>query len=153
MCVYVFYICIYKERWSLFYINLSPVSKIRFIFALFFFIVHFFFFFFGFAVSLFYPPQNENTRYKNRLWKIVNSGFGGKTMRYLFKYLTQNTNVSLLFFFFSICFLFIYYIKKQKKTCCMYYVKLTKTCYSTCVLLLFCWFWLLPLSLFVSRFG
>ncbi len=28
----------------------------------------------------------------------------------------------------------------------MYCIKLTVTCYSTCISLLFCWFWLLPLS-------
>ncbi len=32
-------------------------------------------------------------------------------------------------------------------------IKLTETCYSTYISLLFCWFWLLPLSSFVSRFG
>ncbi len=31
------------------------------------------------------------------------------------------------------------------KTCYMYCVKPTGACYSTCVSLLFCWFWLLPL--------
>ncbi len=42
----------------------------------------------------------------------------------------------------------------QTYTCYVYCVKLTETCYySTCISLLFCWFWLLPLSSFVSRFG
>ncbi len=35
----------------------------------------------------------------------------------------------------------------------MYCVRLTKTCHGTCMLLLFCWFWLLLLPSFVSRFG
>ncbi len=34
----------------------------------------------------------------------------------------------------------------------MYCVRLTKICHCTCMLLLFCWFWLLLLSSFVSKF-
>ncbi len=55
------------------------------------------------ANNFLYPPPDENTRYANSFarccctfaqkivycGKIVNSGFGGKTMRFLFKYLTQ----------------------------------------------------------------
>ncbi len=59
------------------------------------------------------------------------------------------SNTSLLC---SIFFLFRYFTIK-KKPCYVFRVKLTKTCHSTCISLLFCWFWLLLLSSFVSRFG
>ncbi len=42
------------------------------------------------------------------------------------------SNTSLHYFFYSICFLFIYY--KLKQADC---VKITETCYSTCISLLF----------------
>ncbi len=58
------------------------------------------------------------------------------------------TNTSFLLSILSTCFL-----KKLKTLCYVYCVRLTETCHSTCMLLLFCWFWLLLLSSFVSRFG
>ncbi len=80
-----------------------------------------------------------------------------------------NTSFSNLFaFYLFVFFLFIiqltkakkasntsllYSFSKKNKPCYVYCVKLTETCYSTCISLLFWWFWLLPLSSFVSRFG
>ncbi len=64
-------------------------------------------------------------------------------------YAVYTSLLYLFFLFYSICFLFIYYI--IKKHCYVYCVKLTETCYITCILLLFCWFWLLPLSSFVKK--
>ncbi len=46
---------------------------------------------------------------------------------------TCNTSLILFFYFF-------YYIIKKQKPCYLYYVRLTETCYSSCNLLLFCWF-------------
>ncbi len=65
---------------------------------------------------------------------------------------TKQLTLAFLIFLYSIRFLFIYYIiKKILATCTAF--KLTETCYSTCISLLFCWFWLIPLSSFVSRFA
>ncbi len=63
----------------------------------------------------------------------------------------KSSNTSLLYSFSILSVFFSFIIKKQ--TCYVYCVKLTETCHSTCISLLFCWFWLLPLSSFVSRFG
>ncbi len=57
-----------------------------------------------------------------------------------------NTNTSLLYSFSIWSVFFLLYNKK--KTWYVHCVKLTETC-----IMLFCWFWLLPLSSFVSRFG
>ncbi len=66
---------------------------------------------------------------------------------------TKQLTLAFLIFLYSIRFLFIYYIIKKNLLRVVYCIKLTETCYSTCISLLFCWFWLLPLSSFVSRFG
>ncbi len=77
--------------------------------------------------------------------------------------LSWKINTSFLFSILSTCFLkknkflfSIFYLLvflKKKKTCYVYCIRVTKTCHSTCMLLLFCWFWLRLLSSFVSRFG
>ncbi len=54
-------------------------------------------------------------------------------------------------FLFSIFNLLVFF--KKKKPCYVYCVRLTEPSHSTCILLLFCWFWLLLLPSFVSRFG
>ncbi len=53
--------------------------------------------------------------------------------------------LTLAFFFL---FYLLVFLKKN-----LYCVRLTETCHNTCMLLLFCWFLLLLLSSFVSRFG
>ncbi len=58
--------------------------------------------------------------------------------------------IYFLFYSFSFYYMYVYINKKQPNVYC---VRLTETCHSTCLLLFFCWFWLLLLSLFVSRFG
>ncbi len=63
----------------------------------------------------------------------------------------KSSNTSLLYSFSILSVFFLLY--NLKKPCYVYCVKLTETFYSTCMSLLFCWFWLLPLSSFVSRFG
>ncbi len=90
----------------------------------------------------------------------------------LFIYLFYNCLISWNLthsFFYSILFIYthkrlgffflysIYSFSKKKvlinKSCYVYCVRVTETCHSTCMLLLFCWFWLLLLSSFVSHFG
>ncbi len=61
---------------------------------------------------------------------------------------------SILFLFYRFYFYLLYNLKTNKPGY-VYCVKQTETCHSTCIfaLLLFCWFWSLPLSSFISPFG
>ncbi len=49
-------------------------------------------------------------------------------------------------FLFSIFYLLVF-LKKKKTPCYVYYVRLTKTCHSTCMLLPFCWFLIASIAL------
>ncbi len=53
----------------------------------------------------------------------------------------------------TLAFFFLFYPLVFLKKKNLYCVRLTETCHNTCMLLLFCWFLLLLLSSFVSRFG
>ncbi len=72
-----------------------------------------------------------------------------KRLKHISSIFIWHSNSSNLY---STCFIF-YLLYNNKKTCYVYCIRLTETCSSTCVSLLFCWLWLLPLSSFVSRFG
>ncbi len=94
-------------------------------------------------LHIFIWPFNSSTLYSNWIWSNLSSSFFKYTHTFdplSIEYLLTasfscKTNTR---FIFSI--LIPVFIKKKKKTS---YVRLTKTCNSTCMLLLFCWFWLL----------
>ncbi len=63
-------------------------------------------------------------------------------------FVTDLIREKLTLAFFFLFYLLVFFKKKN-----LYCVRLTKTSHNTCMLLLFCWFLLLLLSSFVSRFG
>ncbi len=63
-------------------------------------------------------------------------------------FVTDLIREKLTLAFFFLFYLLVFFKKKN-----LYCVRLTETSHNTCMLLLFCWFLLLLLSSFVSRFG
>ncbi len=63
---------------------------------------------------------------------------------------TPTLELTILFLVYLLVLCLLYRLKRHLALCC---VKLTETCYSTRLLLLFCWFWLLLLSSFLSHVG
>ncbi len=74
-------------------------------------------------IVIFIWPSNSSSLYSNSIlfFKKPNTSFSNLFLSYLFSF---------------------YYIIKTIKTLLVYCVKLTEIYYSTCISLLFCWFWL-----------
>ncbi len=98
---------------------------------------------------IFIWPSNSSTLYSHFIWSNLSSFFfffyTHLTLYQLHIYsLTASfsckTNTRLIF---SIFYILVFKKKKKKHPSYMYCVRLTRTCNSTCMLLLFCWFWLL----------
>ncbi len=86
------------------------------------------YFLFDLICLLFYKKKNTHlTLYQLHIYSLTAS-FSCKT----------NTKWN-----FSIFYILVFKKKKKKHPSYVYCVRLTRTCYSTCMLLLFCWFWLL----------
>ncbi len=97
--------------------------------------------------SIFIWPSNSSTLYSNLILSNLSSFYKKKHthltlyqlhMYYLPASFSCKTNTRFLF-------VYILYTRfhKKKKVSYVYCVRLTRTCNSTCMLLLFCWFWLL----------
>ncbi len=97
--------------------------------------------------SIFIWPSNSSTLYSNCILSNLSS-FYLKKHKHLTLYQLHTYSLTASFscktntrFLFSIFYILVFL--KKKTPSYVYSVRLTRTCNSTCMLLLFCWFWLL----------
>ncbi len=95
--------------------------------------------------SIFIRPSNSSTLYSNLILSNQSSFYKKNTHLTLYQLHIYSLTASFSCktntrFLFSIFYILVFLKKKPSYVYC---VRLTRTCNSTCMLLLFCWFWLL----------